>query len=139
MISAVTSYIQARCRRWLAVADREPKNSTHTFEVFHDAVKNQCIICSVIWDMSYQYRHLWLESPHLWEPMCYTFFNYSAETIVILSVVYCEPLSDPLDKISPSASFHFIPVDGRFVWLNLGQHEESQLITNPQIPHSKNS
>ncbi|KAF4339023.1 heterokaryon incompatibility [Fusarium beomiforme] len=66
-----------------------------TFQIFREAVENKCIICSVPWYLSRQYRHLWAESPELWEPMDFkAHIDSGEENIIKLHILYNNPLKN---------------------------------------------
>lgn len=82
-----------------------------SFEVFREAVKNKCIICSVVWQLSRQYRHIWSESPEVWEPLSFKAEVYaSEENIIRLNVLWINPLKTELTD----ARFRLISIDGKF-------------------------
>jgi hypothetical protein len=86
-----------------------------TFSIFREAVRNKCIICSVVWDLSFQYRHIWSESPELWGQMSFmSYKDYDDDNIVKLNVLYKNPLQDHRASQLAIARFHLIPVDGKF-------------------------
>jgi hypothetical protein len=91
------------------------KAAAQTFNTFREAVRNKCIICSVVWDLSYQYRHIWSKSPELWEQMSFRPYRDSDEdNIVKLHVLYENPLKGLQVAEATEAEFLLIPVDGKF-------------------------
>lgn len=95
----------AESKTWITAA-------AQTFNTFHDAVRNKCIICSVVWDLSYHYRHTWSKSPELWEPMGFLPCKDSDDdNIVKLYVSYKNPLKDGQAAEATGAIFRLIPVN----------------------------
>jgi hypothetical protein len=91
------------------------KVAAQTFNTFREAVRNKCIICSVVWDLSYQYRHIWSKSPELWEQMSFRpYIDSDDDNIVKLHVLYKNPLKDHQVAEATEAKFRLIPVDGEF-------------------------
>lgn len=87
------------------------KATGQTLQIFREAVENKCIICSVIWYLSRQYRHLWSESPELWEPMNFWAHIDSCEqSIIKLHVLY----NNPLKNETTEAKFRLISTNGMF-------------------------
>ncbi|EXM17407.1 Heterokaryon incompatibility [Fusarium oxysporum f. sp. vasinfectum] len=75
-------------KRWV-------KATGQTLQIFREAVENKCIICSVVWYLSRQYRHLWSESPELWEPMNFkAHIDSGEENIIMLHILYNNPLKN---------------------------------------------
>lgn len=95
------------------------KATGQTLQIFREAVENKCIICSVIWYLSRQYRHLWSESPELWEPMNFWAHIDSCEqSIIKLHVLY----NNPLKNETTEAKFRLISTNGMFQLQAIWKH-----------------
>ncbi|KAF2178046.1 hypothetical protein K469DRAFT_696156 [Zopfia rhizophila CBS 207.26] len=111
------SHLCAVCLDFLQRLPEKVHETTNMFEkakdqpleTFREAARQQCFICSALWNLSEKHRAAWSNPQHVpWTPMRFMARQEPADSLVRLNILY----DDPIRGVTGDIRFRMISTNG---------------------------